>query len=72
MRDVKLLLQLHSLSKGGCKVEHRLTVEPVISPPPFMTNYTQRIFVKQVASILDDLEQELILRHSGDSNYLDL
>lgn len=65
-------MQLNSLEEGGCKIEHKLTVEPSISPPSFMKDYTQRIFVKQVASILRDLEQELILRQSDDYEYLDI
>lgn len=65
-------MQLQSLDHGGCKVEHRLTVAPSIKPPPFMTDYTQRIFVKQVSSILRDLEQELELRQSDDYEYADL
>ena len=66
------MLQLNPLDQGGCNVEHSLTVEPSLKPPPFMTNYTQRIFVQQVASILNDLEQELILRGSDDYEYMDL
>lgn len=37
-----------------------------------MKDYTQRIFVKQVASILGDLEQELNLRQSDDYEYFNM
>jgi len=37
-----------------------------------MTSYTQKIFVRQVAKILKDLEQEMALRSSADFQYLDL
>lgn len=65
-------MQLQPHTGGGCLVEHILTVEPIVNPPPFMQGYTQKIFVQQVASILNDLEQEMVLQQSGDHEYADL
>ena len=53
------ILQIKPQQDGGSLVEHRLTVEPMVSPPAFLTGYTQKIFVKQVASILRDLEERM-------------
>jgi len=64
--------QIQPHASGGCTVQHRLAVEPLVSPPALMTSYTQKIFVRQVAKILKDLEQEMALRSSADFQYLDL
>jgi hypothetical protein len=47
------------IASGGSLIEHRLTVQPQVSPPAFMSGYTQKIFVRQVTNIMGDLEQEL-------------
>lgn len=60
------VVQMRELPDGGCSVEHKLTVVPKMSPPAFMKNYTQRIFVKQVAKILADLDEELSLREQDE------
>lgn len=65
-------VQPHPSPSGGCTVEHRLAVEPLVSPPALMASYTQKIFVQQVTSILKDLEQEMALRSSADFQHLDL
>ena len=59
-------MQISEQSSGGCLVEHRLRVIPKLSPPAFMGNYTQKVFVKQVARILKDLEEELAAQDADD------
>lgn len=51
----------------GSAVDHRLSVAPSLSPPAPLRGYTQKIFVRQVAMILQDLDKELQRRSSGDS-----
>lgn len=52
-------LQVSELADGSCKVEHRLSVEPVLAPPQAFAGYTQKIFVRQVERLLEDLSREL-------------
>ncbi len=52
-------LQVHALPGGGCTIEHRLAVQPLLAPPDALAGYTQRIFVRQVEVLLEDLRQEL-------------
>ncbi len=51
--------QVSALANGSCKVEHRLSVEPVLAPPQAFAGYTQKIFVRQVERLLEDLSREL-------------
>ncbi|BDA47163.1 hypothetical protein COCOBI_10-0080 [Coccomyxa sp. Obi] len=51
--------QVSELADGSCKVEHRLSVEPVLAPPQAFAGYTQKIFVRQVERLLQDLSREL-------------
>ncbi|DBB11661.1 TPA: hypothetical protein ACH3X3_007042 [Trebouxia sp. C0006] len=49
------LLQLTGTPDGGCHVEHKLKVQPVLDAPALFSGYAQRIFVKQVTKVLEDL-----------------
>eukprot|EP01025_Chloroclados_australasicus_P000193 TRINITY_DN10094_c0_g1_i2.p1 TRINITY_DN10094_c0_g1~~TRINITY_DN10094_c0_g1_i2.p1 ORF type:complete len:230 (-),score=11.57 TRINITY_DN10094_c0_g1_i2:357-1046(-) len=44
---------------GGTIVQHVLAVQPLLSPPPILGDYTQRIFESQVRGILEDLQASL-------------
>ena len=51
--------QVRALPGGGCAIEHRLAVQPLLAPPDALAGYTQRIFVRQVEVLLEDLRREL-------------
>ncbi len=51
--------QVQELPGRGCRVEHRLSVQPVVAPPDAFSGYTQKIFERQVEELLKDLGQEL-------------
>ncbi|KAL3139314.1 hypothetical protein ABBQ38_003652 [Trebouxia sp. C0009 RCD-2024] len=55
MKDFEGQWQLTESPGGGCHVEHRLKVQPVLDAPPLFSGYAQRIFVKQVTKVLEDL-----------------
>ena len=44
---------------GGCRVQHRLSVQPSLAPPEALASYTKKIFVRQVERLLEDLSREL-------------
>ena len=52
-------LQVTTLPGSGCRVEHRLSVQPSIAPPETFASYTKKIFVRQVERLLEDLSREL-------------
>ena len=54
-------MQVQELPGGGCRVEHRLSVQPVMAPPDAFSGYTQKIFERQMEQLLRDLGQELRL-----------
>lgn len=47
----------------SCTAVHRLTVEPVICPPPAVAHYTNSIFTGQVRGIMQDLSKEMERQH---------
>lgn len=55
MKDFEGQWQLTDTPDGGCHVEHRLKVQPVLDAPALFSGYAQRIFVKQVTKVLEDL-----------------
>lgn len=59
MRQFEGRWQVSELADGSCKVEHRLSVEPFLAPPQAFAGYTQKIFVRQVERLLEDLSSEL-------------
>ncbi len=52
-------LQVTAQPGSGCRVEHRLSVQPSIAPPETFASYTKKIFVRQVERLLEDLSREL-------------
>ena len=52
-------VQVQEVPGRGCRVEHRLSVQPVVAPPEAFSGYTQKIFERQVEQLLKDLGQEL-------------
>lgn len=59
MRDFVGQWQLTPQADGSCAVQHRLTVQPSVSPPPLFNGYTERIFCSQITGLLKDLQQDL-------------
>eukprot|EP00775_Hariotina_reticulata_P013851 gene13851-13973_t len=60
MKDFEGRWQVEPLEPGrGCRVEHVLAVKPLVSIPAAIAPYTSSIFKKQVADLLQDLEQEI-------------
>lgn len=57
--------QVTVLPQGGCKVQHRLNVQPSLAPPEAFAGYTKKIFVRQVERLLEDLSQELCRIQAG-------
>ncbi|DBA69322.1 hypothetical protein WJX79_007346 [Trebouxia sp. C0005] len=55
MKDFEGQWQLTGTPDGGCHVEHKLKVQPVLDAPALFSGYAQRIFVKQVTKVLEDL-----------------
>lgn len=51
--------QVTPLAGGGCRVQHRLSVQPSLAPPEALAAYTKKIFVRQVERLLEDLSREL-------------
>lgn len=60
-RGIIFAAQVSELMDRSCRVEHQLSVEPVLAPPQAFAGYTQKIFVRQVERLLEDLSQELCL-----------
>ena len=52
-------VQVSALPRGGCRVQHRLSVQPSLAPPEALATYTKKIFVRQVERLLEDLSREL-------------
>ena len=52
-------LQVTALPGSGCRVQHRLSVQPSVAPPETFASYTKKIFVRQVERLLEDLSREL-------------
>ncbi len=57
--NVLVTAQVTELSDGACKVQHTLSVKPNLAPPDALATYTQKIFVRQVERLLEDLSIEL-------------
>ncbi|KAK9905740.1 hypothetical protein WJX75_005449 [Coccomyxa subellipsoidea] len=47
MRQFEGRWQVSELENGSCRVEHQLSVEPVLAPPQAFAGYTQKIFMRQ-------------------------
>ncbi|CAL5224922.1 g7688 [Coccomyxa viridis] len=59
MRQFQGAWKVTSLAGGGCRVQHRLSVQPSLAPPEALASYTKKIFVRQVERLLEDLSREL-------------
>ncbi|KAK9824396.1 hypothetical protein WJX72_009979 [[Myrmecia] bisecta] len=62
MRDFEGRWQITPLDGGGCSIEHNLTVAPVVAPPETFAGYAQKIFMRQVSRVMEDLQGELARR----------
>jgi ribosomal protein S7 len=51
--------QVTDMPGGGCRVQHTLSVQPSLTLPEALAFYTQKIFVRQMERLLEDLSNEL-------------
>lgn len=59
MKYMKGYWQVTEADSGLCKIDHTLSVKPVLVPPGMIGSFTRRIFAKQVTQILQDLQMAL-------------
>ncbi|KAK9818614.1 hypothetical protein WJX74_001276 [Apatococcus lobatus] len=59
MRNFHVCWQLKPLPNGRTLVQHELTVDPIVDPPPAFRGYAEKIFYQQVQSLLQDLQHHL-------------